>query len=139
MADIQTRAAGTLFQCGNKVLLLKRSHERIAPHMWDLPGGHMETGESPKETARREFEEECGLPYPDAKMKKLDEVNWRKVGTVHYITFLTKVDVEFRPKLNKEHRKFKWFDLNDLPYHLHPGLAITLAKIGGTHKYKIPL
>ena len=43
------------------ILLAKRSANRtFYPNVWDLPGGHIEVGESPKTALVREFEEELG-------------------------------------------------------------------------------
>ena len=50
-------AAGSLMVKEQKLLLQKRLDNEI----WDLPGGLMELGETPEETARREVCEETGL------------------------------------------------------------------------------
>ena len=39
--------------------------------IWGIPKGRPEIGESPLETALREFEEEVGIPAPDLKYKLL--------------------------------------------------------------------
>jgi 8-oxo-dGTP pyrophosphatase MutT (NUDIX family) len=44
---------------GNVVMLLVRA--RRAPHDWVLPKGHIEAGETPAQTARREVSEEAGV------------------------------------------------------------------------------
>lgn len=49
-------AGGVLIESG-KVLLIK--HKKL--NVWVYPGGHMEPGEIPPETAEREFEEETGI------------------------------------------------------------------------------
>lgn len=35
---------------------------------WELPGGHLETDETPAEAAVREWQEEVGLPLPDGEL-----------------------------------------------------------------------
>ncbi len=47
---------------GENVLLLKRAeHKRLWPGLYNAPGGHVEQGETPVETAARELAEETGL------------------------------------------------------------------------------
>ncbi len=48
-------------------LMLKRSKSSNNPHQWNFPGGGIDKEEDPKEAARREFREECGLEIPHWK------------------------------------------------------------------------
>lgn len=53
--------AGLLIRDG-RVLLCRRSDSRAwYPGVWDLPGGHIESGESPPATLGRELAEELGI------------------------------------------------------------------------------
>jgi 8-oxo-dGTP pyrophosphatase MutT (NUDIX family) len=60
---------------GKKVLLI---HRKI-PDVWELPGGNIEYGENPSETAKREVKEETGLIVlaylckPKSKIVTIDE------------------------------------------------------------------
>lgn len=44
-----------------RLLLVRRTPTDFMPGMWELPGGHIEPGESIPEAARRELLEETGL------------------------------------------------------------------------------
>ncbi|WP_084685963.1 NUDIX domain-containing protein [Nonomuraea coxensis] len=47
---------------GDRVLLCHRNAgRRWYPDVWDLPGGHVEEGEDPKESLVRELREELGI------------------------------------------------------------------------------
>jgi len=47
---------------GGRVLLAHRSPGRdFYPDVWDLPGGHVEPGEDPREALARELGEELGI------------------------------------------------------------------------------
>lgn len=51
-----------LLREGNRVLLCHRSpRRRWFPDVWDLPGGHVEPGESPGVALARELREELGI------------------------------------------------------------------------------
>jgi len=44
----------------DKVLLIKQYRFPVGEHIWEIPAGMIETGESPEQCVRRELEEETG-------------------------------------------------------------------------------
>ena len=50
---------------GGSVLLCHRGPGVWYPNSWDLPGGHIEVGESPSAALRRELREELGIDTAD--------------------------------------------------------------------------
>ncbi len=61
-------------------LILTRRSSRMTNHagQWALPGGHMERGEKPEETALRELHEEVGLELPHTSvLGRLDDFTTR--------------------------------------------------------------
>lgn len=63
-------AAGALFlDDQDRVLLVRPTYKET----WDIPGGHVERGESPAAACRRELKEELGL---DRKPRRLLAVDW---------------------------------------------------------------
>jgi phage-related protein (TIGR01555 family) len=119
--DAKPQAAGILYFAGNKVLLLKRvGHE--AP-WWDLPGGHVEPGESLQAAAVRESEEEIG--YTPAALVAM--ANDSESGLCNYTTFVSAAP-EFEPTLNDEHSDYKWATIQEaLGMPLHPGVRKLLT------------
>ena len=67
----------------NKVFLAKRPlTKKIAPGKYHLPGGHVEYGEHPAETLRREFEEEFKLSVQVGKLVNVFSYHNEEVHTV---------------------------------------------------------
>lgn len=64
-AGVAVRAAST-----GRVLMLQRAADLADPAggTWEFPGGHLEAGERPQDAARREWEEETGIPLPDGEL-----------------------------------------------------------------------
>jgi 8-oxo-dGTP diphosphatase len=62
-------AAGVLFRdAAGRVLLVKPTYK----DGWDIPGGYAEPGESPRQAAAREVEEELGLTVPIGRLLVVD-------------------------------------------------------------------
>lgn len=62
-------AAGVLFRDEEgRVLLVKPTYK----DGWDLPGGYVEIGESPKQAAVREVKEELGVEWPVGRLLVVD-------------------------------------------------------------------
>ncbi len=57
MARPRMAAGALFFDAQGRVLLVRPSYKP----MWDIPGGYVETGESPLDACRREVQEELGI------------------------------------------------------------------------------
>jgi 8-oxo-dGTP diphosphatase len=58
-----------------RILLCHRSPDRQwYPDVWDLPGGHIEPGESPAEALKRELLEEVGVTPGDLSPEPFDRL-----------------------------------------------------------------
>lgn len=62
-------AAGVLFfDASDRILMVEPTYKQY----WDIPGGYVETGESPLSAARREVEEELGIDPPLGRLLVVD-------------------------------------------------------------------
>lgn len=109
------QAAGALIFAVDtgRVLLLLRSEEVMEPGLWGIPGGRVEAGEDPRETALVETSEECGdTPGLVVDFAPIDE--WRASdGDFVYYTFRASVPAEFVPTLNWESDDYRWAEPAD--------------------------
>ncbi|HWT35071.1 MAG TPA: NUDIX hydrolase [Paraburkholderia sp.] len=122
------RAAGILFVHDGRVFLGKRGPNGDAPGTWAFPGGRVENGESDESAARRELYEEMGVEYR-GKLTPLYESSdgFKCFGAAPGRMFSPDdeaVDAQ-------EHTDTGWFDFDNLPEPLHPGMK-ELTKMPST-------
>jgi len=105
-----------------KILLMRRSDN----HLWVMPGGQMEVGETPAEAVVRETLEETGVCcVPQALSGIYDSRFWdsEKSQQVYKFTFLCKPadNKVATPSHAIEMLEIGWFDENSLPNDIYKG------------------
>jgi 8-oxo-dGTP diphosphatase len=96
---------------GREVLLLKRDTGSVterSPWTWDLPGGHLDAGETFQQAAIREVFEETKLILTDISYVGRDS----NIGKLTY--FYTAEEWDGEIKLSKEHEEYKWVSSTEL-------------------------
>lgn len=106
---------GVFIKKDNKILLQKRIGAHGAD-TWSVPGGHMEYGESPEDTAAREAKEEVNVDIRGSRVVGLTN-DIHKEGK-HYVTIF--VEAEYaagEPRSNEPEfvSEVGWFSLDNLP------------------------
>lgn len=110
---------GSLIKYKNQYLLILRKGQH-GNMTWSPPGGHINFGESPTQTAIREVKEEVNLKVSKPKFIGITN-DFFKATKKHYITlwFQFNVKIKGRVKIqSSEVIQAKWFPANNLPQPL---------------------
>lgn len=105
-----------------KILLMRRADN----HLWAMPGGQMEVGESPAEAVVREAYEETGIRCtPKALTGVYDSRIWDEGLAQHVYKFTFWCEPQEQqgnePFDAAETLETGWFAFEDLPQDLYPG------------------
>jgi RimJ/RimL family protein N-acetyltransferase len=94
----------------NRVYVQRRARgRRVLPAVWDLVGGHLGAGETPREALSRELEEETGW-----SLRRIEAViadwEWEYDGVVRReLDYLVEVDGDLQaPRLEGRHDAYAW-------------------------------
>lgn len=123
-------AVGAVVLDGDRILLVQRGHEP-GLHLWSVPGGRVEDGESDAEALVREVAEETGLVVEVGAL--LGEV--RRPGATADVVYVIR-DYEVRvlggqARAGDDAADLHWVRLDDVPgYALVDGLLDTLTTWG---------
>jgi molecular chaperone GrpE len=99
-----------------KVLVLKRSKkEKFHTGAYDLPGGHMDRGESIPECLQREIKDETGLTVEAGSILAVREYPkghkmFDKIKALRFIAYYRGGEVE----LSEEHSTFEWLSFSEV-------------------------
>ena len=90
---------------------------RAEKNYWDLPKGHIEKGEKPEETAKREVTEETGLKdveiIPGFKETIKYFFKWEGKDILKFVTFFIIETKSKNVQISGEHIGFGWLEYED--------------------------
>lgn len=112
-------AVSTLLIKDNKVFLLRRKNTGWEDGKYNLPGGHLNGGETAREAAAREILEETGARVSPDDLKFFNVSHLITNSERVHIYFYTKVWEGEPTNFEKEKAdSAAWFDLSNLPSNL---------------------
>ncbi len=124
-------ATSTIAVSDGKILLQKRADNGL----WGYPGGYLELGETPEESARREFLEETGLLAHEIELYGVFAGEKRHYfypnGHEVYVTDVVFTCYDFSESgysHDDEVLEVQWFPINLLPDNLAPNIKDILEK-----------
>lgn len=132
---MQEVVVGALVREG-RVLLVHRSPDRRAyPDVWDLPGGHIESGESELRALTREMHEELGVQIVTGSLSHLCRLNADREESVLLSAWLVG-EWQGTPKnvAPDEHDAIRWFRPEELPPLAHEPLGTVLVDAIRIHR-----
>ena len=109
------RVVAAVLYADERALLCHRHPDRLwYPNVWDLPGGHVDTGESPAVALARELNEELGISVdppatdPFAVLRLEDDLEMSTWAITTWSGQVTNCAPD-------EHDKIGWFARSELP------------------------
>ncbi len=101
-------SASVVLWRGAEILVMKRAGGFSAGG-WFIPGGHIEQGERPVESAARELFEEAGISIDPADLELVDVMTYETgAGTAHTIIYNGFCADATEAAINEEHTYHRW-------------------------------
>jgi len=108
MAGFELGASVVLWK-GDDILVMKRGLDGFGGGGWFIPGGHVEQGERPDESAAREVFEETGIAIEPPSLRLVDVMTYAGAGgTAHAIIYNAACPEGADPVINDEHLVWRW-------------------------------
>ena len=116
------RIGGVIVKSEGKILLLRRSEVAGKyPNFWSPPAGHVESGETSKEGAHREFQEETKLDIDPNSLVYLTTLKDSKYNRIFRL-YTVELQGQPEPELDEEHSDWGYFDSKSLPRPIEDNL-----------------
>lgn len=108
-----------IFRKDGNVLIMRRSEsDEWMPGHYGLPGGKLDSGESPRQALSRECKEEASLSIKPENFIFIPKVSSQTEHSFYYVN-----DFSGEPKLDHEHDDYQWVNPKDLSkYKIVPDL-----------------
>ncbi len=98
--------------CNNKILIAQRGKGKKPEHVWELPGGKQEDGETLQQCLKREIDEELGLEITVGDFFMSSDFSYN-LGSFRLNAFFAQSDSQ---KINKmeAHEDYRWVSPQEL-------------------------
>lgn len=106
-----------VFNREGRVLLLKRAKSKRNGGRWEIPGGSLKYGESPRKGAIRELVEETGIKVNPLSVFPVDTFGflYSDMGVEFIIPLYSTIVENFEPRIREdEHDDWGWFTVEEV-------------------------
>lgn len=111
-ASFDNVVCGLLVRSGRVLLVHRNQLKRWAPNCWDLPGGHVEEGESDVMALVRELKEELGINASESQLQCVAQLH----GDSYDLRIFSVSDWSgtVKNRATDEHDDLNWFTEHEL-------------------------
>lgn len=121
-------AAIALIDADGRVLIAERPEGKSMAGLWEFPGGKVEQGERPEDTAIREAHEELGITIREACLAPFVFAS-HSYGTFHLLMPLFVCRRWDGTVTAREHAQLAWVKPKDLPKYKMPSADAPLVPL----------
>jgi len=128
--------AGAVIIKNGMTLLAKRKGSH-SEGMWGSMGGHVEFGETPMETVKREAKEELGIEIGNIKFAICMSINMEKDQRQYLDVSFTAELISGEPEIKEPDKieEIRWFPLDKLPSPLFEPVKLVLESLKTGERY----
>ena len=133
---MQGVVVGALVREGRVLIGHRSPNKRAYPNVWDLPGGHVEPGESELAALTRELHEELGVQIATGSTSHLCRLAAGPSGAPALLSAWLVRDWKGTPTnaAPEEHDDIRWFGLEELPPLAHVLVRTALVNALRSHR-----
>ena len=139
MAHPRMAAGALFFDAADRVLMVEPSYKDY----WDIPGGYVETGESPLQACIREVREELGITPPIGRLLAVDWAPSDREGDKVLYLFhggqLTPADLQAVTLQVEELLSFQFVPIEDIPERTIPRLSRRITAAARARAGHVPV
>lgn len=132
---MHTVVVGALVRDSRVLLVHRRPDKHAYPNVWDLPGGHLEAGESELGALRRELHEELGVEIETSSASHLCHLTAGPAQEPVLLSAWLVRDWSGTPAnvAPEEHDDIGWFGVEEMPPPAHVLVSTALVEAIGGH------
>lgn len=112
-----------------EILMMLRQGTGHRDGQFDLPGGHLEEGEDLFDAMIREAKEEIGIDIQREDLSIIHIYHNFQKNSLKFVFKVSRYKNEIKNCEENVCKELRWFDINNLPNNIIPGIRIEIENI----------